>query len=136
MVNVLCNIFECGPRVRGFAESLWKKYFNTPEFKGGKVVKQWQFPGRKPHAKQILEVNKTWDKTTRTLTTCYAGAKSGQYPIVRESVTEFRDGTKQVNIFRACGNNIMKANGAPNSEAVMNVRKAAYGLNPDSFRIY
>ncbi len=135
MAKNLTNFCECGPRVKSFAEGVWKKYCNTTEFNSGRIVIQWQFPGRKPHVKQILEVDKTFDKTTKTLTTCYAGAKSGQYPLVRESLTEFRNGNKHVNIFYVNGNSVMKASGTPNSEAVMAVRRVSYGLNPDSFRI-
>ena len=126
------EMVKYGANVLKWGESLYNKIFYGAEKEVGKTIKVWAFEGRPIHAKQVLNLTKTPDKTVKTITTCYAGAKIGQKPLVRETLTTLRDGTQRADIFYVNGSDVLRASGLPSDPKVQSVCRSVYGLNPDA----
>lgn len=130
MVNA--EMVTYGKNVLKWGRALYDKFFYGAEKEVGRTIKVWKFLDRQPHAKQVFSMKQLPDKTVKTITTCYAGAKAGEKPLVRETMTTLRDGTKSFDIAYINGSNVIRATGSPSDAAVQRVCYLAHGSNPEA----
>jgi len=121
-----------GKQIVNYGKELWNKYFYNSDGLG-QIIKQWQFDGKKPHAKQIMKtsVSKNGDRKI-SIATCFAGFKEGEKPFFKETLTISKNGEKKAQIFGIMNGKTYYAAGVPGAKNVQNVCNIAYRSNPEA----